>query len=111
MEKVFEAEQKKVGVKCSAGTVRTNRNLYGRDLITDMAALEKELVETKVLTAPSEEIAENVSYVMAKEYDSSLPAIDEWLSGFSPYFVYTVVAQCIYMWRENLRSINSSKKN
>lgn len=111
MERVFEVEHKKVGVKCSAGTVRTYRNLHARDLILDMAALEKELVETKTLTPASEEIAENVSYIMAKEYDETLPDINEWLSSFSPYFVYTIVAQCIYMWRENLVSINSSKKN
>lgn len=111
MERTFEVEKKEMGVKCSAGTVRTYRNLFGRDLILDMGNLEKELVETKMLSAPSEEIAENVCYVMAKEYDESLPSMTEWLSGFSPFFVYSVVAQCIYMWRENLNTINASKKN
>ena len=111
MERVFEVENQTIGVKCSAGTVRSYRNVVGRDLIQDMVALEKELVETKTLGSESAEIAENVIYLMAKEYDSSIPAIDEWLSGFSPYFVYSVVAQCIYMWRENLQTINTSKKN
>lgn len=111
MERIFEVEKQNIGVKCSAATVRTYRNLCARDLIVDMAALEKELVETKTLTPASEEIAENVIYLMAKEYDDTIPSIGEWLSGFSPYFVYTVVAQCIYMWRENLKTINNAKKN
>lgn len=111
MERVFEVENHKIGVKCSAGTVRTYRNIHGRDLIKDMVDLEKELVETKTLGSETAEIAENVIYIMAKEYDDSIPAIGEWLSNFSPYFVFNVVAQCIYMWRENLQTINSSKKN
>lgn len=111
MERVFEVEGQNIGVKCSAGTVRAYRNLYARDLIQDMVALEKELVETKTLSASSSEIAEDVVYLMAKEYDDSIPVMSEWLSGFSPYFVFNVVAQVIYMWRENLQTINSSKKN
>ena len=111
MERVFEVENQKLGVKCSAGTVRTYRNLFARDLIQDMVSLEKELVETKTLNAESAEIAENVIYLMAKEYDDTIPAMNEWLSGFSPYFVFNVVAQVIYLWRENLQTINTSKKN
>lgn len=111
MERMFNIENQNVGVKCSAGTVRSYRNLFGRDLISDMALLEKELVETKTLSTSSEEIAENVCYLMAKEYDDTLPQIEEWLSEFSPYFVYTIVAQCIYMWRENLKTLETTKKN
>lgn len=111
MERKFEVEGQTIGAKCSAGTVRTYRNLFARDLIQDMVSLEKELVETKTLSAASAEIAENVVYLMAKEYDDTIPAMNEWLSGFSPYFVFNVVAQVIYMWRENLQTINSSKKN
>ena len=69
MERVFEVENHKIGVKCSAGTVRTYRNIHGRDLIKDMVDLEKELVETKTLGSETAEIAENVIYIMAKEYD------------------------------------------
>ena len=111
MERKFEVEGQTIGAKCSAGTVRTYRNLFARDLIQDMVSLEKELVETKTLNAESAEIAENVIYLMAKEYDDTIPAMNEWLSSFSPYFVFNVVAQVIYMWRENLQTINSSKKN
>lgn len=111
MERIFNIENQNIGVKCSAGTVRSYRNLYGRDLINDMVLLEQELLETRTLTKDSEEIAENVCYLMAKEYDDTLPRIDEWLSEFSPYFVYSIVAQCIYMWRENLKTIETTKKN
>ena len=111
MERKFEVEGQTIGAKCSAGTVRTYRNLFARDLIQDMVSLEKELVETKTLSAASAEIAENVVYLMAKEYDDTIPTMNEWLSSFSPYFVFNVVAQVIYMWRENLQTINSSKKN
>lgn len=111
MERMFNIEKQNVGVKCSAGTVRSYRNLYGRDLISDMGLLEKELVETKTLSTSSEEIAENVCYLMAKEYDDTIPQINEWLSEFSPYFVYTIAAQCIIMWRENLKTLETTKKN
>lgn len=111
MEKLVKLEGKEIGFKCSAGTVRAYRMNYGRDLILDMASLEKELIEDKTLSKDSTQCAEEVAYTMAREYDSALAPIGEWLDQFSPYFVYAAVPEIICMWADNLKTINSTKKN
>jgi hypothetical protein len=111
MEKLIEIEGKKLGMKCSAGTVRTYRDLFGRDLILDMATIEKELIETKQLTSDTCELAEQIIWLMAREYDHDLPELPEFLDQFSPYFSYNATGQVIYMWRECVKTLNSTKKN
>lgn len=111
MEKLFEIENHKIGFKCSAGTVRAYRMDFGRDLIRDIAEAERELVETKALTAESAGVAESMAYVMAKEYDPDIPPMEEWLEQFSPYFIYNCIALIIGMWVENTQTLNKTKKN
>ena len=111
MEKLVKLEDKEIGLKCSAGTVRSYRMNYGRDLILDIAMIEKELIENKVLGTESGQCAEEIAYTMAREYNPDLEPIEEWLDQFGPYFVYTVVSEIIYMWAENIKTLNSTKKN
>ena len=111
MEKLVKLEDKEIGFKCSAGTVRSYRMNFGRDLIIDIANVEKELFENKLLGIESAQCAEEIAYTMAKEYDPDLEPIEEWLDQFSPYFIYTVVSEIIYMWAENIKTLNSTKKN
>jgi len=110
MEKMVEIEGTEIGLKASAGTVRVYRDCFVRDLIVDMGTLEAELLQQKGLSPESVKIAENVIWVMAHEYDPSIPVIQEWLDQFSPYFIYNAIVQAIYMWRENTATINDSKK-
>jgi hypothetical protein len=110
MEKLIKIENIEFGLKCSAGTVRAYRMEYGRDLILDIAQLQKEMFETKEVSAESAQFAENVVYTMAKEYDPDIVPISEWLDQFSPYFVYQAVPQVIVMWLENTRTLNEPKK-
>lgn len=110
MEKLIEIEGIEIGFKCSAGTVRTYRMEYGRDLILDIASAEREMLETKQLSAESAKIAEEVVYTMAKEYDPDIVPIKEWLDQFSPYFVYNAAALIIGMWYENTKTLNTPKK-
>ena len=111
MEKLVKLEDKEIGLKCSAGTVRSYRMNFGRDLIIDIANIEKELFENKLLGTESAQCAEEIAYTMAREYDPDLEPIEEWLDQFSPYFIYTVVSEIIYMWAENIKTLNSTKKN
>lgn len=110
MEKLVIIEGNEIGLKASAGTVRAYRDTFGRDLIVDIGTVEMEILDSKTLTAESAQVAENVVYIMAKEFDKDIPAIREWLDQFSPYFVFSAIVQVINMWRENTRTINSSKK-
>ena len=111
MEKLVKLEDKEIGLKCSAGTVRSYRMNYGKDLILDIAMIEKELIENKVLGTESAQSAEEIAYTMAREYNPDIEPIEEWLDQFNPYFIYTIVSEIIYMWAENIKTLNSTKKN
>lgn len=110
MEKRIKIEGQEFGIKASAGTVRSYRDKYGRDIIVDIGLLEKEVIETKTLSSESAKIAENVIYQLAKDYDHDLPGINEWLESFSPYFVYLAIPEVISAWTENMRTLQKSKK-
>lgn len=110
MEKIVNIEGREIGLKASAGTVRRYRDAFGRDLIVDIGQAETEILEKKIMSSESTKIAENVVYIMAKEYDSSIPQIAEWLDDFSPYFVYSAIVHVITMWHENTKTINKSEK-
>lgn len=111
MVKLVTIEGVEIGLKASAGTVRAYRDAFGRDLIVDMNKVEQEILGSKTLAGESTEIAENVVYLMAKEYNPSIPQLEEWLSQFSPYFIYSAIVHAINMWYENTKTINKSKKN
>lgn len=111
MEKIVTIEEKEIGLKCTAGTVRAYRMDFNRDLILDFATVEKKLLKDKDLDKEFQNIAENILWMMAKEYDSSIPEINVWLEQFSPYFVFRAIAHAINMWHENLVTLNNAKKN
>lgn len=111
MEKRIKVEDREIGIRASAGTVRSYRDKYGRDIIVDIGTLEKEIFETKELSLEGAKIAENVIYQLAKDYDHGLPDINEWLESFSPYFVYQVIPDVLLMWRENMRTLAQPKKD
>lgn len=111
MERIIEIEGKEIGLKCTAGTVRAYRIEYGRDLIQDMSAVEQQLLEEKMLNQETTGIAENILYMFAKQYDRDIPSLPEWLDAFSPYFVFSAISAAIVMWRDNLMTLSSAKKN
>lgn len=111
MEIEANIEGKKIGLRVTAGTVCTYREIFGRDMILDMSQLEKELLETKALSMETTAIAERAIWIMAKEYDPEIRPMREWLDQFSPFFTYTAAVHIINMWVENLITRNESKKN
>ena len=110
MEKNVEIEGIKIGLKVSAGTVRSYRDQFGRDLIQDMGQIEAEILANQIMTPETTKLAENIIYLMAREKNSDIGTIEEWLEQFSPYFIFNAITHVIIMWRENVRTLNKSKK-
>jgi len=110
MERTIKLEGHEIGFKASAGTVRTYRMTFGRDMILDIGKFEEEIFQTKCLSKDTAEIAENVIWLMAKEYDDSIPDIRTWLDMFSPYLIYEAIPHTVVMWRDNIATSNKSKK-
>lgn len=116
MDKVLSIDGKEVGFRATALTPRLYRHKIGRDIIQDMSRLEQAfrkaiaLPETATeeerqaaqLSAMDLEIFENTAYIMARQYDPSLPdSPDDWLDGFGTFSIYEILPEILELWRLN----------
>lgn len=125
MQKVINISGKEVGFKATALTPRLYRHWLGRDMIKDMNSLRK--AYNKVNNLPKEatdeekeeaqlsvldlEIFENVAWVMARQYDTSIQcSADEWLDGFDMFSVYEIMPHILELWGKNERTTSVPKK-
>lgn len=125
MDKIIEIDGKKVGFRATALTPRLYRHKVGRDVVRDLNQLknsynrvkhlprnaskaEKEDAQLSVLDL---EIFENIAFVMAKQYDSSVPdTTEEWLEKFSIFSIYEILPHILELWQLNQKTTSSPKK-
>ena len=106
MDKIIRIDGKDVGFKATALTPRLYRHKIGRDIIQDLNKLRKAYNKAASLpeTATAEEredaqlsgmdleIFENVSFIMARQYDANIPSTpEEWLDGFKTFSIYEIL--------------------
>lgn len=122
MEKNIEIDGKSVPFKASGLTPVLYRRMFRADIFADLAKLTKNIQKAQeekaeigedisFLDLESLEVFERVAYVMAKQADSSIPGMDEWLDGFNVFSVYQVLPEIIELWNLNMIQISESKKN
>ena len=105
-----------VTFRASAAVPRLYRVKFHRDIYKDLSALEKSLnasdESASTLDSFSLEMFENVSYIMAKHADPSIPDSPEgWLERFNTFSIYQVLPRIIELWRLNVRTEAEAKKN
>lgn len=139
MDKIITVSGKEVGFRATALTPRLYRHKIGRDIVRDMNQLrvkfaksinaqnlkptkedaakwQKEEYEAAVREAQMDvmdlEIFENVSYIMAKQYDATLPdTADEWLDSIDGTFsIYEVLPKILELWQLTQQTTSVSKK-
>ena len=125
MDKVLTIGGKEVGFRATALTPRLYRHKIGRDIIQDFSRLEKayrraaSLPETATeeerreaqLSAFDLEIFENAAYIMARQYDPSVPdSPDEWLDGFEVFSIYEILPSILELWAINEATTAKPKK-
>lgn len=139
MDKVITVSGKEVGFRATALTPRLYRHKVGRDIVRDMAQLQTSFgkaIKAQNLEAPKEdaaewqkreyeeavqhaqlsvmdlEIFENVAWIMARQYDPTLPdTADAWLDGIDGTFsIYEVLPQILELWRMNQQTTSVLKK-
>ena len=111
----IEIDGKEVAFKASAAIPRIYRLKFGRDIYRDLAALEKNVGENEegksTLDLVSLEMFENITYVMAKHADPSIPNTpEEWLDEFNTFSIYQVLPQLIDLWGLNVQTDAEAKK-
>lgn len=122
MEKIIEIDGRQIPFKATGNTPRLYRVLFGRDIFKDIKKLSDDIQESQkrqeeegtddsYLDSLTLELFENIAYVMAKQADSNIPNIDEWLDGFSFFSIYLILPQILELWNLNMSQISESKKN
>lgn len=139
MDKVITVSGKEVGFRATALTPRLYRHKMGRDIVRDMNRLQSNFnkaVKAQNLQPPKEdaadwqkkeyeeavkhaqldvmdlEIFENVAYIMARQFDPTLPnTAEEWLDGIDGTFsIYEVLPQLLELWKLNQQTTSVPKK-
>lgn len=120
MDKIIKIDDKEVGFRATALTPRFYRHKIGRDIIQDMTYLKKSFEKIQASPEDLEEarlsvldltIFENVSYIMAKQYDGSIAeTVEEWLDEFSCFSIYEVLPSILELWGFNQKTTSKPKK-
>ena len=126
MERTLKIGGTELRMRASALIPRLYRFRFGRDLIKDMAQLEKAYKKAMTIKegATEEErreaelsildltIFENVAWAMAKNADPNVPNDpDEWLDSINGVFsVYEVLPQILELWTDGLNTTSKPVK-
>ncbi|GFI12201.1 hypothetical protein IMSAGC007_04681 [Lachnospiraceae bacterium] len=126
MKKVIKVDDREIGFKATALTLRLYRHFFGRDMISDMVKLKKayrkaaELPEDAAeeerqeaqLSALDLEIFENAAWVMAWQYDKKAAGEgpDKWLDEFKTFSIYEIFPDILALWELNQKTTAKPKK-
>ena len=106
---------KMVPFRSSATIPRLYRAKFKRDIVKDLARLEKSYSgkqDGAEFQIEDLEIFENVAYVMAYHADNSIPAdINEWLDQFEMFSIYEILPQLLELWGDNMMTEVHARKN
>lgn len=109
MRKTINIAGKDVELKATASTIRKYRNWFDRDLIVDFKKLQKSIAEGVEVTTDVIEVIQDLTYVMAKQADPSLPGIEDWLDSFEAFPVQDFAADVVTLWASSLQVKVESK--
>lgn len=111
MEKIISINGREVGFKATATTVKKYREKFNKDLFKDIQNLIPK-VNDQSLGANELECFMNIAYVMAWQYDHSIPEDpDEWLDQFEMFDIYMILPQIIELWALNTEQLEKPKKS
>ena len=113
MEKVINFGGQQIPMRASALVPRLYRFKFGRDMMSDMRALQRSMEkvledrkagdDTAELTLDDLTIFENVAYIMAKHADPAVPSDpEEWLDSLEGVFsIYAALPEMLELWGLN----------
>lgn len=110
MEKIISIGGKEVGFKATASTTKRYRQKFSRDLFKDIEQLVQKTNDS-TLAADDLECFMNIAYIMAWQYDNTIPSDpDEWLDQFEMFDIYVILPQIIDLWGLNTLQLEEPKK-
>lgn len=113
MEKIIRVGSRDVGFKATASTIKRYRRKFNKDLIKDIRSLATKMNELGEMELSAEDLEcfERVAYIMAWQYDNTIPsAPDDWLDEFEMFDIYQVLPQIVELWHLNTTELEKPKK-
>jgi hypothetical protein len=107
MRETVMIDGKPVELKATASTLRRYRAWFNRDLVKDFKTVEKELRDSggDVASGDVLEIIQNLTYVMARQADSTIPNnIDDWLDQFESFPIEEFAVDVVTLWAKSLKA-------
>ena len=115
MEKTLNIDGKDVKFKSTAGTLMRYRMNFGRDLIKDIAKLEKRYKSVENGEDEFEiydlEMFEKIAWSMAKTADNNIADIENWLDEFESFSIMVILPEIMDLLIANMKQEQESKKN
>ena len=104
-----------IPMRADASVPRLYRIKFRRDIFKDLGELasrmEKAKTEGEQLSAFDLDMFENVSYILAKHADKSVPeSPDEWLEQFSMFSITEILPEILELWGLNVQTTSAPKK-
>lgn len=102
MEKIIEIDGKKIGFKTNGATPLRYKAQFGKDYFKEILKLmplekmmrkKKSEIEVSDLDALDFEMFYNISWIMAKTYDPTIPEPMEWLEQFDEYPIAEIIPE------------------
>lgn len=110
MEKIIKIGEKEVGFKATASTTKRYRQKFNRDLFKDINQIVPK-AGSQDLSIDDLEVFQNIAYIMAWQYDNTIPEDpDDWLDQFEMFDIYFVLPQIIELWGLNVQQLEKPKK-
>ena len=100
---------KPVELKATASTIRNYRAWFNRDLIKDFKLVQRGLEADANLSGEVIELVENLTYVMAKQADPTIPSIEEWLDQFETFPISEFAVQVVMLWVSSMQTLSEPK--
>ncbi len=116
MEKIISINGKQVGFKATARTPSRYRKKFNRDLLKEFRRLNEKYEQAKSdpnieLSVEDLEIFERMAYIMAWQYDNTIPNNpDDWLDQFDMFDIYEVLDQIAGLMVTNQTELETPKK-
>lgn len=131
MIKTITIDGKECIFKSSAAIPRIYRIKFKRDIFSDLAKIQKQVIANEkaqkakdlddegkklefVSTLPIEtlDLFENIAFLMHRHGDPSQPdSIDEWLEQFQTFDIYKILPELLKLWQNETASMSTVKKN
>ena len=111
MDKVLTIDGREVGFRVTASTPMRYRHRFTRDIFDDLLDMKNEYISGQGFSSKSLESFEYLAYIMAKQYDPSIPETPEdWLETFSLFSIMEILPKLLDLWTQNEITTSTAKK-